>query len=81
MTDPIPTGLLFAPDIVTKARTMAGLPPIPVPTKTQQIDQMLEHLKSARRIAYDLGLHTTSDMISKPIVSTEMAMGALRAAP
>ncbi len=46
---------------------------------TQKIEQMLEHLKAARRLAYDMGLHETVDMISKPIVAVDMALAAVRA--
>lgn len=51
----------------------------PAPTKVQQIDQLVEHLKAARRIAYDLGLHSTVDMISKPLIAVEMSVAAIKA--
>lgn len=80
-TPPNITGPLFSAETTATARKMVGLPPLPVPTATQQIATMLEHLKAARRIAYDLGVHTTVDMISKLVVSIEMAMSVVEALP
>ena len=58
------------PNMATKPDPKPG-------SKAHQIAHMLEHLKAARRIAYSLGLSSTSDMISKAIIPVEMGLGVL----